>query len=172
MVERVKAAKELGLTRRDVEAALADVTPCEGAVAFLREARARWPTILGPDTFYELIDVVSHRMLWPTIFCHSLDFDRFDRLAGYRLRQHDQKPKVVAALKTIGFKVMAAGDSLNDIGMLRDADAPALMRAPTDIRARFDWLPSFHEYRELLAFFEDSVVRLDRRDQHTAALKE
>lgn len=161
MTGRLAAAKTLGLTRVDIEEALRKVEPLPGALDFLREIRSRWPTVLVSDTLNELFQVVCHKLLWPTVFCHSLDFDKFGRLTGYRLRQHDQKPKVVAALKSMGYKIMAAGDSLNDIGMLRDADAGAFINARASIRNVRPNLPWFEDYTSLLAFFQTSAERLE-----------
>jgi phosphoserine/homoserine phosphotransferase len=159
--ERLAAARTIGLTRSEIEASLRDVMPLPGAIDFLRETRSSWPTILVSDSFNELLEFVSHKLLLPAVFCHSLQFDPMGRLIGYRLRQHNQKPKVVAALKSIGFKVMAAGDSLNDIAMLHDADAGAFINARASIRAAHPTLPSFGEFSSLLAFFRNSAESLN-----------
>jgi len=50
------------------------------------------------------------------------------RIAGYRLRQDDPKRCVVAAFHSLNGHVVAAGDSYNDISMLRAADAGILFR--------------------------------------------
>jgi phosphoserine / homoserine phosphotransferase len=161
MHDRLAAARAMGLTRSWITAALTDVMPFAGAVEFLQAIRGRWPTILVSDTFNEMISVVSHKLIWPTIFCHSLQFDNEGILVGYRLRQHDQKPKVVTALRSAGFRIMAAGDSLNDIGMLRSADAGAFINAPAAIRRSHPDLPGFETYGTLFAFFEEAAERLE-----------
>lgn len=160
MESRIAAARTIGLTRSDIAMALRDVEPLPGAVDFLRETRALWPTILVSDTFNELFEIVSPKLLWPTVFCHSLRFDSAGRLTDYRLRQHQHKPKVVAALRSIGFRVMAAGDSLNDICMLRDADSGAFFNAPLSICAAHPALCAFNGYAALLQHFKATAEKL------------
>ena len=58
----------------------------------------------------------------PTIFCNSLKVDRKGFISGYTLRQKNGKQKAVENLKGLAFTVHAAGDSYNDITMLKAAD--------------------------------------------------
>jgi len=52
------------------------------------------------------------------------------RIIGYRLRQEDSKRRAVSAFQGLNFKVIAAGDSHNDISMLTQADVGILFRPP------------------------------------------
>jgi phosphoserine/homoserine phosphotransferase len=49
------------------------------------------------------------------------------------LRQPQQKRAAVKALKSLNFRVIAAGDSYNDIDMLEEADAGVLFRPPENV---------------------------------------
>ena len=53
------------------------------------------------------------------------------------LRQPDGKRKAVKAFKGIGFGVVAAGDSYNDLSMLRTADRGVLFNPPDAITKRY-----------------------------------
>ena len=86
---------------------------------------------------------------WPTLFCHRLEVVE-DRIVGYTLRQANQKQKSVAALKSLNYRVIAAGDSFNDTTMLAEADAGFLFHAPDSIKRQFPQFPAIEAYDELL----------------------
>ena len=62
---------------------------------------------------------------WPTLLCHHLEIDKNGNIVDYRLRQEDQKRKAVQAFQSLNLRVIAAGDSYNDITMLSQAEAGA-----------------------------------------------
>ena len=64
-----------------------------------------------------------------------------DRIVGYRLRLPDQKRHAVLAFQALGYKVVAGGDSYNDVSMLLAADAGFLFRAPSGSRPAFRSCP-------------------------------
>ena len=57
----------------------------------------------------------------------------------------------MAALKSLNYRVIAAGDSFNDTAMLAEADAGFLVHAPDTIIAQFPQFPALRTYAELLA---------------------
>ena len=67
------------------------------------------------------------------------------RITGYRLRQPDQKRRAVAALRSLNYDIIAAGDSHNDLAMLEAANHGILFR-PTDAFAAAN--PSFPVTRD------------------------
>ena len=85
------------------------------------------------------------------MFCHRLvvEDDRNRRLL--RLRQPDQKRRAVEALRSLNYRVIAAGDSYNDTTMLGAADAGFLFRAPPNVIDEFPQYPAMTEYDDLLA---------------------
>jgi phosphoserine phosphatase len=60
--------------------------------------------------------------------CHKLVLDAEGFVTDYTLRQANPKTMVVNALKGLNDRVIAAGDSFNDTGMLGAADAGFFMR--------------------------------------------
>jgi len=56
----------------------------------------------------------------------------------------------VMALKSINMEIFAAGDSFNDLAMIRQADAGCLFRAPTAIQNSCQDLDCVQTYDELL----------------------
>ena len=81
---------------------------------------------------------------------------------GYKLRQSNNKQKVVQALKEMKFKVFASGDSYNDIQMLNEADYGVFFQAPDHIKDEFpniDVVNSHKELKELFASKSNFVER-------------
>jgi phosphoserine/homoserine phosphotransferase len=70
---------------------------------------------------------------YPTLFCHQLVIDTNDSIIGYKLRQPNGKQEAVKALQNLNFKVVAAGDSYNDIGMLKQANEGILFDPPENV---------------------------------------
>ena len=70
-------------------------------------------------------------------------------VAGYTLRQRDPKRQSVLALKTLYYRVIAAGDSYNDTTMLGEADQGILFHAPQNVIEQFPQFPAVHTYEDL-----------------------
>lgn len=90
---------------------------------------------------------------YPTLFCNSLVVDAGGRIVDYRLRQPDGKTKAVRALKSLNFSVIASGDSYNDTGMLKEADAGIFFCPPDSIVTEFPQFKVTKNYKELKKAF-------------------
>ena len=99
---------------------------------------------------------------YPTLFCHELIVDEEGRIANYRLRQADGKTKAVAALQSLNFQAVAAGDSYNDTGMLKQADAGIFFRPPESITKEFPQFPVTHKYEEMKQAFQQAKAALTK----------
>lgn len=80
--------------------------------------------------------------------CHHLDVDK-DQLKGYKLRQNENKKKVIQTLQSLKYEVFASGDSYNDIQMLKEADFGVFFQAPKHIRDEFPDIGSVESHQEL-----------------------
>jgi phosphoserine/homoserine phosphotransferase len=69
----------------------------------------------------------------PTLLCHHLTTDREGNITDYNLRQENGKKHVVEALQSLNYKVIAIGDSYNDISMLKSADRGILYNPPQSV---------------------------------------
>jgi phosphoserine/homoserine phosphotransferase len=139
-----------GLTLSKIQQVIAGLAPLPGAKAFLDELRARTQVVLLSDTFAEFAGPLMAQLGWPTILCHNLVVAD-DRIVGYRLRLPDQKRRAVEAFRSLGYRVLASGDSYNDVSMLLAADQGFLFRSPERVRTEFPQLPAFETYNELAA---------------------
>lgn len=141
MKRRLEILKRANLKIRDIQRVIQSINPLDGAVEFLDWLRDRAQLIIVSDTFVEFADPILKKLNRPTIFCNSLIIDPDGTIVGYQLRQRDGKRYVVKALKGIGFKVIAIGDSYNDTAMLGEANKGILFRPPESIKKEF---PNFH----------------------------
>jgi len=138
----------------DIQQVIDGMGPLPGAREFLDDIRSRYQVIILSDTFYEFADPLMRQLGRPTLFCHRLVVDAAGKVCDYRLRQPDQKRAAVNALKSLNYRVAAAGDSYNDTGMLQAADAGFFIHAPQAIAAQFPQFPATHSYAELKAGVE------------------
>jgi phosphoserine/homoserine phosphotransferase len=147
---RLDLLAEHGLGLARIQEVISTLAPMRGARDFLDELRARTQVIILSDTFEQFATPFMQQLGWPTIMCHQLLVDG-DTIAGYRLRQQDQKRKAVEAFQSLNFRIIAAGDSYNDTTMLGAASSGFLFRSPDNVIAEFPQFRAFTAYDDLLA---------------------
>jgi phosphoserine/homoserine phosphotransferase len=153
---RLDVLDEHGLTMSLITDVIAGLEPLDGACAFLDELRRRTQVVILSDTFEQFAAPLMAHLGMPTILCHRLVLDD-DRIAGYRLRQPDQKRRAVQAFHALEYRVVAAGDSYNDTSMLAEADAGFLFHAPDNVVGEFPQFPEIETYDELLDAITDEL---------------
>jgi len=153
MVGRLKILKENKLKLIDIENVIKTLTPLEGAQSFLDWLKSEFQVIILSDTFYQFVKPLMGKLDYPTLFCHELIVGSEGEITGYKLRQKDGKTKAVAALQGLNFQVIAAGDSYNDIGMLKEADAGILFCPPENVIKEFPQFPVTRDYTEFKEIF-------------------
>jgi phosphoserine/homoserine phosphotransferase len=156
---RLGLLRQHGLKLADIQAVIAGMAPLPGAKDFLDGLRERYQVVILSDTFYEFADPLMRQLGRPTLMCHKLVTDADGFVAEYRLRQPDQKRHAVNALKSLNFKVVAAGDSYNDTGMLGAADAGFFIHPPESIVAQFPQFKVHHDYPSLRASIDAAAAR-------------
>jgi len=157
MKRRLKILDEHGLTIHDITGVIATMEPLEGAVEFLDWLRARSQLIVVSDTFTQFAGPLMKKLKWPTLFCNYLSIDGNGRVTGYNLRQPEGKKKTVLALKSLNYRVVAFGDSYNDIGMLKEADSAILFRPPENVIREFPEFPVTTDYESLKKILEKEL---------------
>lgn len=150
---RLEILKKEGIRLRDIQDAIERMDPLPGAKKFLKQLHERYQVIILSDTYYEFAGPMMKKLDFPTLFCNSLETDVAGFIAQYHLRQKNGKEQAVRGLKGLGFEVVAAGDSYNDITMLQAADRGILFRPPLKIVGEYPQFPVTHAYSELLAAF-------------------
>ena len=161
MSKRLSILGERGLTLSAIQEVIAQLDPLPGAKSFLDGIRMDYQLVILSDTFYEFASPLMKKLGWPTLMCHKLNISSDGVIDGYQLRQPDPKRQAVKALKSLNYKVLAAGDSYNDTTMLAEADAGFLFRAPDRVVSEFPQYPVTSDYGELRTFFDKASSRFD-----------
>ncbi len=131
-----------------------NMEPMDGAADFLSWARDNFQVSIVSDTFYELCWPLVRKLNYPHVVCHHLEINGSE-IVGYRLKQDNNKQKVIEAIKeTMKFKVFAAGDSYNDINMLNTADLGFFFQAPPHIKEKYPHLETIQDHIELKSRLE------------------
>lgn len=149
MQKRIKILKEHNLTLKDIQDVINTIQPLEGAREFMEKIKARTQLIVVSDTFVEFAAPLMEKLNRPTLFCNSLTVDDKGMITGYNLRQPDQKRKVIEALQSLNYEVIAFGDSYNDISMLKKADTGILFCPPDNVIEEFPEFEVTKNYVEL-----------------------
>lgn len=155
MRQRLDYLKTNNLRLDDIQSVISGMEPLPGAKEFLDTLRTKYQVVILSDTFYEFAHPFMRQLAWPTLLCHRLNVDNQGSVIGYELRQRDPKRNAVRALKKLNFRVLAAGDSYNDITMLEEADAGFLFCAPENVVEEYPQLLSTTSYAELIQYFEN-----------------
>lgn len=159
MAGRIAVLKEARVGHAEIMAIAANVEPLPGARAFLDRIRRFYQVALISDSFVEFLMPLAPKLGWPSFYCHNLLCGAVGEVAGWRPRLRDQKPKCVRAFQSLGFRVFAAGDSFNDLDMLRAADGAAFVHAPDSIAALISELPRCADHNALDAEIDKFFAR-------------
>ena len=149
MRRRLSILRQHGLKLLDIQAVIAKMQPLEGAREFLDWLRSRCQVIIVSDTYTEFAGPLIEKLGWPTLFCNSLSVAPDSSIEDYILRQSDGKRHVAVALKQLNYKVIAIGDSYNDITMLKAADQAILYRPPQNVQQEYTEFPRCCDYGDL-----------------------
>lgn len=148
---RLDILRQHGLGLEEIQQTIARIDPLPGAKKFLDELRATTQAIIISDTFTRFAQPLMEKLGWPTIFCNELEVADDGSISGFRMRCPESKLTTVRALQSCGFDTVAAGDSHNDLGMIRASKAGFLFKSPDSIKADNPDLPAYEEYDELMA---------------------
>ena len=148
---RLDILNQHGLGLKEIQQTIAGIEPLPGAKKFLDELRSITQVIILSDTFDQFAKPLMEKLGWPTIFCNTLEVAQDGRITGYRMRCTQSKLTTVKALQSAGFDTIAAGDSFNDLGMIRASKAGFLFKSTEAIKADNPDLPAYEEFDDLLA---------------------
>ena len=147
---RMDLLNKHGLGLKEITEVIAKIEPLIGAHEFLDKLRERTQVMILSDTFDQFGRPLMKKLNWPTLFCNSLMVDAKGHITGYKLRCPHTKLTTVKALQSCGFETIAAGDSFNDLEMIRASKAGFLFRSTDAIKAANPDIPAFETYDEFL----------------------
>lgn len=140
-----------GLGLNEITEVISQIEPLIGAHEFLDKLRERTQVMILSDTFDQFGRPLMKKLNWPTLFCNSLVVGSSGHIDGYKLRCPHTKLTTVKALQSCGFETIAAGDSFNDLEMIKASKAGFLFRSTEQIKAANPDIPAFETYDEFLA---------------------
>ncbi len=150
MKYRIDILNQHGLGLKEIQETISKIEPLEGAREFLDELRSLTQVIILSDTFTQFGMPLMSKLNWPTLFCNTLEVDENGKIVGYKMRVEKSKYTTVKALQSIGYDTICAGDSYNDLGMIRASKAGFLFKSTNKIKADNPDLPAFDEFQDLL----------------------
>ena len=157
MKMRIRLLKEHNYGIKAIQKVIDKVEPYEGAKEFLDELRSFTQVIILSDTYREFGLPVMIKLGYPTLFCHELEIADNGEIIDYKLRKNGTKLDTVKALQSIGFDTIAAGDSYNDLGMIRASKAGFLFRSPEKIKNENKDVKTLETYEELLNEIKNAI---------------
>ncbi|HCC52398.1 MAG TPA: bifunctional phosphoserine phosphatase/homoserine phosphotransferase ThrH [Porphyromonadaceae bacterium] len=157
MKYRLNVLDENNLKIKDIQHIIATLKPLDGALDFVRWLREVTRFVIVSDTFIEFAQPLMNQLENPLLLCHSLEIDETGRVANYKLRQPDPKRKTVEAFQSLQYKVLAFGDSYNDISMLKAADTGILYCPPENVVSDYPELPVTKNIDELKDLIKEYI---------------
>ena len=157
MKMRIRLLKEHNYGIKAIQKVIDKVEPYEGAKEFLDELRSFTQVIILSDTYREFGLPVMKKLGYPTLFCHELEIADNGEIIDYKFRKNGTKLETVRALQSIGFDTIAAGDSYNDLGMIRASKAGFLFRSPEKIKNENKDVKTLETYEELLNEIKNAI---------------
>ena len=146
-----------GLGLNEITDVISHIEPLIGAREFLDKLRERTQVMILSDTFDQFGRPLMKKLNWPTLFCNTLEVDDRNRIVGYKLRCPHTKLTTVKALQSCGFETIAAGDSYNDLEMIRASRAGFLFRSTEKIKADNPDIPAFETYDDFLRGIDECL---------------
>ncbi len=146
---RLGILKEHNLGLKEIQETIAKIDPIPGAKDFLDKLRDLTQVIIISDTFTQFAFPLMKKLGMPTIFCNSLEVAQDGTITGFKMRCELSKLTTVKALQSCGFDTVAAGDSHNDLGMIKASKAGFLFKSTDKIKADNPEIKAFEEYDDL-----------------------
>ena len=154
---RIGILKEHCLGLKEIQDTIAKIDPIPGAKEFLDELRSITQVIIISDTFSQFAGPLMKKLGYPTIFCNSLEVADNGEITGFKMRVENSKYTTVKALQSIGFQIIASGDSHNDLGMIQASKAGFLFKSTEQIKKDHPELPAYETYDELMAAIKKAL---------------
>lgn len=148
---RMEILKERGLGLHEICEIIETIQPLDGAKEFLDKLRSLTQVVILSDTFTQFGMPLMKKLGYPTLMCNRLEVAENGEIIGYQMRVEQSKYATVKALQSIGYETIAAGDSYNDLDMIRASKAGFLFKSTDKIKADNPDLPAYDRYDELLS---------------------
>jgi phosphoserine/homoserine phosphotransferase len=150
---RLDILNKNNFTLGQIKEVIESLDPLPGAVEFIEKLRSEYELIILSDTFREFAGPLMKKLGFPCLFCHELEVSN-DVIKAIKLRLPDHKRKSVQYLQKLNFEVVAAGDSYNDLGMLKTANHCMLFNPTDQLVQEYPDIPVGRNYDQLMSFID------------------
>ena len=150
MQYRIDLLNKHNLKLPQITDVISTLEPFDGALEFLSNLRERTQVLILSDTFEQFGGPLMKKLNHPSLFCNSLIINEDGTVVDYKLRCPQSKLTTVKALQSCGFETIAAGDSFNDLGMIKASKAGFFFRPPESIVKANPEIPVYTRYDEFL----------------------
>ena len=157
MKYRLAILKEHGLGLKEIQKVISTIDPLEHAKEFLDELRSLTQVLILSDTFTQFAMPLMKKLGYPTLFCNELVVGDGGEIVDYKLRVKNSKLSTVLALQSVGFETIAAGDSYNDLAMIRASKRGFLFKSTEKIKSDNPDLPAFDNFEDLLSAIKGAL---------------
>ncbi len=154
---RLGILKQHGLGLKEIQATIATIDPLPGAKEFLDELRSITQAVILSDTFSQFAQPLMKKLGWPTLLCNELVVAPDGEIVDYKMRCENTKLSTVRAFQSVGFETIAAGDSFNDLAMIRASKAGILFRSTDAIKRDNPDLPAVDDFDDLLSIIKSVI---------------
>jgi len=154
---RLGILKEHGLGLKEIQETISKIDPLPGAREFLDELRKEAQVIIISDTFTQFAMPLMAKLNYPTLFCNTLEVADNGEITGFKMRCEQSKLTTVKALQSMGFETIAAGDSFNDLAMIKASRAGFLFRSTEQIKKDNPNIPAYEGFDEFLAAIKGAL---------------
>ena len=155
MKYRIGILREHGLGLKEIQETIERIDPLPGAKEFMDRLRDTTQAIILSDTFTQFAAPLMRKLRMPTIFCNELTVGENGEITGYNMRCEQSKLTTVKCLQAMGFDTIAAGDSFNDLGMIKASKAGFLFRTTEQLKKDYPEYKALETYDELY----DEIVK-------------
>jgi phosphoserine/homoserine phosphotransferase len=150
MMYRIDVLRRNNLKLQDMKDVIGGMEPNPGCLEFLSWLKSTVPRVLLlTDTFEEYAMPIFDKLGSPSTFCNSLVVNEEGYITGHILRLRDQKRKAVEAFQRLNFRVIAVGDSFNDISMMKAAERGFLIHSSEKVEKAYPEFPVCPNYDDL-----------------------
>ncbi|MBO4495798.1 MAG: bifunctional phosphoserine phosphatase/homoserine phosphotransferase ThrH [Clostridiales bacterium] len=147
---RLGILKEHGLGLKEIQDVISRIDPLPGAREFLDTLRKHAQVIIISDTFTQFGMPLMEKLGYPTLFCNTLEVADNGEITGFTMRCKESKLTTVRSLQAMGFDTIAAGDSYNDLAMIKASRKGFLFRSTEQIMKDNPDIPAFEEFDDFL----------------------
>ena len=151
MKYRLAILKEHKLGLKDIQNVISKIEPLDHAKEFLDELRSITQVVILSDTFTQFAMPLMKKLGYPTLLCNELVVGEDGMINDYKMRIANSKLFTVRAFQSIGYETIAAGDSYNDLAMIKASKFGYLFKSTDRIKQENPDIPAFEDYGELLS---------------------